>query len=173
MTGWVSAPPSSPTNCPSSIGTLGWATAPLQTPSATGCCRVAAASAWTASRGERAARRALQPFQNDYQGPPWKPDSLSKTVNSTPLRSTASIMAVTIAETGAHFTETALKSPLSPPVTMRRNDRSHSPKYALWVWPSWFWWTCSAAVPPHWPGQRHRNTRKMAPQGHVTVVRPG
>ncbi|MDP3883878.1 hypothetical protein, partial [Hydrogenophaga sp.] len=46
------------------------------------------------------------------------------------LRSTASIMAVTIAETGGHVTETALKSPLSPPVTMRRNDRSHSPKYA-------------------------------------------
>jgi len=40
-------------------------------------------------------------------------------------------MAVTIAETGGHVTETALKSPLSPPVTMRRNDRSHSPKYAL------------------------------------------
>ena len=39
-------------------------------------------------------------------------------------------MAVTIAETGGHVTETALKSPLSPPVTMRRNDRSHSPKYA-------------------------------------------
>ena len=39
-------------------------------------------------------------------------------------------MAVTIAETGGHVTETALKTPLSPPVTMRRNDRSHSPKYA-------------------------------------------
>ena len=42
-------------------------------------------------------------------------------------------MAVTIAETGGHVTETALKSPLSPPVTMRRNDRSHSPKYAFMV----------------------------------------
>ena len=40
-------------------------------------------------------------------------------------------MAVTIAETGGHVTETALKTPLSPPVTMRRNDRSHSPKYAV------------------------------------------
>ena len=40
-------------------------------------------------------------------------------------------MAVTIAETSGHVTETVLKSPLSPPVTMRRNDRSHSPKYAL------------------------------------------
>ena len=40
-------------------------------------------------------------------------------------------MAVTIAETGGHVTETALKTPLSPPVTMRRNDRSHSPKYAF------------------------------------------
>lgn len=40
-------------------------------------------------------------------------------------------MAVTIAETGGHVTETALKTPLSPPVTMRRNDRSHSPKYAI------------------------------------------
>ena len=40
-------------------------------------------------------------------------------------------MAVTIAETSGHVTETELKSPLSPPVTMRRNDRSHSPKYAL------------------------------------------
>lgn len=39
-------------------------------------------------------------------------------------------MAVTIAETSGHVTETELKSPLSPPVTMRRNDRSHSPKYA-------------------------------------------
>lgn len=39
-------------------------------------------------------------------------------------------MAVTIAETGGHVAETVLKSPLSPPVTMRRNDRSHSPKYA-------------------------------------------
>ena len=39
-------------------------------------------------------------------------------------------MAVTIAETSGHVTETVLKSPLSPPVTMRRNDRSHSPKYA-------------------------------------------
>ena len=39
-------------------------------------------------------------------------------------------MAVTIAETGGHDAETARKSPLSPPVTMRRNDRSHSPKYA-------------------------------------------
>ena len=40
-------------------------------------------------------------------------------------------MAVTIAETSGHVTETELKSPLSPPVTMRRNDRSHSPKYAI------------------------------------------
>ena len=40
-------------------------------------------------------------------------------------------MAVTIAETSGHVTETVLKSPLSPPVTMRRNDRSHSPKYAF------------------------------------------
>jgi hypothetical protein len=40
-------------------------------------------------------------------------------------------MAVTIAETSGHVTETELKSPLSPPVTMRRNDRSHSPKYAV------------------------------------------
>ncbi|MDP3110447.1 hypothetical protein, partial [Hydrogenophaga sp.] len=47
------------------------------------------------------------------------------------LRSTASITAVTIAETGGHVTETALRTSLSPPVTMRRNDRSHSPKYAL------------------------------------------
>ncbi len=39
-------------------------------------------------------------------------------------------MAVTIAETSGHVTETELKSPLSPPVTMHRNDRSHSPKYA-------------------------------------------
>ena len=42
-------------------------------------------------------------------------------------------MAVTIAETSGHVTETELKSPLSPPVTMRRNDRSHSPKYAEFV----------------------------------------
>ena len=42
-------------------------------------------------------------------------------------------MAVTIAETSGHVTETELKSPLSPPVTMRRNDRSHSPKYAASV----------------------------------------
>ena len=41
-------------------------------------------------------------------------------------------MAVTIAETSGHVTETELKSPLSPPVTMRRNDRSHSPKYAVY-----------------------------------------
>jgi hypothetical protein len=36
-----------------------------------------------------------------------------------------------IREMGGHVTETALKSPLSPPVTMRRNDRSHSPKYPV------------------------------------------
>ena len=42
-------------------------------------------------------------------------------------------MAVTIAETSGHVTETVLKSPLSPPVTMRRNDRSHSPKYAFGI----------------------------------------
>ncbi len=63
MTGWVSEPPSSRTNCPSNIGTPGWAIPQWPTPSWTGCCRVAGASAWMASPGERAARRALQQLQ--------------------------------------------------------------------------------------------------------------
>lgn len=39
-------------------------------------------------------------------------------------------MAVTIAEMAGHVTETALKSPPQSTGHDRRNDRSHSPKYA-------------------------------------------
>jgi hypothetical protein len=39
-------------------------------------------------------------------------------------------MAVTIAETGGHDTETALRTPPKLTGHDHRNDRSHSPKYA-------------------------------------------
>jgi hypothetical protein len=39
-------------------------------------------------------------------------------------------MAVTIAETGGHDTETALRTPPQLTGHDHRNDRSHSPKYA-------------------------------------------
>ena len=74
-------------------------------------------------------------------------------------------MAVTIAETSGHVTETELKSPLSPPVTMRRNDRSHSPKYALKA--------CKQSLADHQPeGVSHATARPPTEECESTGAKP-